>query len=181
MNHLDTVMSVSPVAFFLFAGGAVGLSLCVLFARTAVLSAFALVGAFFCFAAIFALLDAHLLAAMQILVYAGAIMVLFVFVIMLLNADLKVLQTGKERKILSWVGAIGAAAIVLAMAPVFSGYRAPSAGRWTVSAIEQGGGNTKVLSGLLFSEFVLPFELTSVLLLAAIVGVVAVAMRKKAR
>lgn len=174
------VLSISPVAFYTFAGLAVGLSICVLLGRTAVMSAFSLVGAFFCFAAIFALLNAHLLAAMQILVYAGAIMVLFVFVIMLLNADLKVLTVGKERRIMSIIGILAAAALVLALTPVFLGYHAPAQGKLSVEAIEAAGGNTKVLSRLMFSEFVLPFELTSVLLLAAIVGVVAVAMRKKA-
>src|SRR3954454_15123932 len=80
-------MDISPVFFYLFAGMAVACALLVILKRNPVASAFSLVLVFFSFGAIYALLGAHLVAALQVLVYAGAIMVLFIFVIMLLNAD----------------------------------------------------------------------------------------------
>src|SRR6476661_2719523 len=80
-------MDISPIFFYGFAGIAIVCSLFVVFKRNPVASAFSLVLVFFAFAGIYALLDAHLVAALQVLVYAGAIMVLFIFVIMLLSAD----------------------------------------------------------------------------------------------
>src|SRR3954447_2571221 len=80
-------MDISPIFFYLFASLAVVFALLVVAKRNPVANAFSLVMMFFCFAAIYAMLDAHLIAALQVLVYAGAIMVLFIFVIMLLNAD----------------------------------------------------------------------------------------------
>src|SRR3954470_23179547 len=81
-------MDISPLFFYIFAGLAIACSVLVVFKKNPVASAFSLVLVFFAFAGIYALLDAHLIAALQILVYAGAIMVLFIFVIMLLNADM---------------------------------------------------------------------------------------------
>src|SRR4051812_40701528 len=80
-------MDINPIFFYLFAGLAIGFSLLVALKSNPVVNAFSLVMVFFAFAGIYALMAAHLLAALQILVYAGAIMVLFIFVIMLLNAD----------------------------------------------------------------------------------------------
>ena len=89
------IQSISPILFWIFASLALLFSLNVIVNRNPVTSAFSLVLVFFSFAAIYALFGAHLVAAMQILVYAGAIMVLFVFVIMLLNADVKTFDLGK--------------------------------------------------------------------------------------
>src|SRR3954471_14577372 len=88
-------MDISPVFFYLFAGLAVVCSLLVILKKNPVASAFSLVLVFFSFAGIYALLDAHLIAALQVLVYAGAIMVLFMFVIMLLNADTPTFDLGR--------------------------------------------------------------------------------------
>ena len=87
-------MDISPSFFYLFAGLAIACSLLVILKKNPVASAFSLVMVFFSFAGIYALLDAHLIAALQILVYAGAIMVLFIFVIMLLNADVPSFDLG---------------------------------------------------------------------------------------
>src|SRR3954451_23233547 len=89
-------MDISPIFFYAFAGLAIACSLLVILKKNPVASAFSLVMVFFSFAAIYASLDAHLLAALQILVYAGAIMVLFIFVIMLLNADTPSFDLGRS-------------------------------------------------------------------------------------
>src|SRR3954465_11499633 len=88
-------MEISPFFFYLFAGSAIACSLFVVLKKNPVASAFSLVMVFFSFAGIYAMLDAHLIAILQILVYAGAIMVLFIFVIMLLNADVPSLDMAR--------------------------------------------------------------------------------------
>jgi NADH-quinone oxidoreductase subunit J len=173
-------MDISPFFFYAFAGLAIGCSLLVVLKKNPVSSAFAMVLVFFAFAAIYALLDAHLVAALQILVYAGAIMVLFIFVIMLLNADVPTFDLGRAhwvvRVIAPLMGAILLAAFVWAFKN--SAALAPIA-QFTPQNIEASGGNTRVISELMFSDYILPFELTSVLLLGAIVGAVAISKRKQ--
>lgn len=173
-------MDISPVFFYLFAGIALAGSLMVILKKNPVGSAFSLVMVFFAFAGIYAMLDAHLLAALQIFVYAGAIMVLFVFVIMLLNADVPSFDLGKSHLGLR----IGAGSMCLLLFALFvwafkESSLVSAIGSYTPEKVEAAGGNTQVLSELLFSEYILPFELTSVLLLASIVGAVAIAKRKQ--
>lgn len=172
-------MNISPVFFYLFGGVAVVCSLLVILKQNPVASAFSLVLVFFSFAGIYALLDAHLIAALQILVYAGAIMVLFVFVIMLLNSDVPSLDLNRSSQRIRLVA--GALSILIFGLFVWSFKKSdlPEAlGSFTPERIESAGGNTQVISELMFSEYILPFELTSVLLLASIVGAVAIAKRK---
>ena len=90
-------MAGAEICFYIFSGLAVLFSLLVVLGKNPIYSAFSLVMSFFCFAADYVLLDAHLIATLQVLVYAGAIMVLFVFVIMLLNADIVGLDFGKGK------------------------------------------------------------------------------------
>jgi NADH-quinone oxidoreductase subunit J len=130
---------------------------------------------FYVFAGIYALLDAHLIAALQVLVYAGAIMVLFVFVIMLLNADTPSFDMARSHPATRVIAGV----LGIVMLTIFvwcfknSATLAPIA-NFTPENIEAAGGNTRVIS-----EYILPFELTSVLLLTAIVGAVAMAKRKQ--
>lgn len=174
-------MIASPLAFYLFAGLAIACSLTVILKKSPVSSAFSLILVFFAFAGIYALLDAHLIATLQILVYAGAIMVLFVFVIMLLNADspsLDMVRTHKGVRIAAFVLGIAFLATMITLFQKWSG-AIVARGAFSPEAIETAGGNTRVVSRLMFSEYVLPVELTSVLLLAAIVGAVALAKRRQ--
>ncbi len=173
-------MEISPFFFFLFAGLAIVFALMVVLLKNPVSSAFSLVLMFFSFAGIYAMLDAHLIAALQILVYAGAIMVLFVFVIMLLNADVPTLDFGKRGTLLRWLSA----AATLSGLVIFSKAFVTNSvfgleGTHTSEKIAQVGGNTQAISQLMFSDYMLPFELTSVLLLAAIVSAVTIAKRKR--
>lgn len=175
-------MAINPVFFYIFSSLAVACALLVVLKKNPVASAFSLVLVFFCFAGIYALLDAHLIAALQILVYAGAIMVLFVFVIMLLNQDTPSFDIGRSHVSVK-IGAVICAALLLgAFVWSFQQTAVPSpVGAFSVENVEAAGGNTRVLSELLFSEYILPFELTSVLLLAALVGAVAIAKRHQTR
>jgi len=139
-------------------------------ARNPVYAAMSLVLAFFGLAGIYVLLAAELLAALQIIVYAGAIMVLFLFVVMLLN-----LGETEARKQKVTAGAVigGAVALVgwMALYTVFE--RLPNQDMPT--ALPEGFGGVAAVGKLIFTEFVLPFEATSILLLVAIVGAVVVA------
>src|SRR5579862_1981641 len=112
-------MAISPFFFYLFAGLALACSLLVVFKRNPVASAFSLVLVFFSFAGIYAILDAHLIAALQVLVYAGAIMVLFIFVIMLLNADTPSFDLGRSHVALRWASAVASAGLLIVFIGVF--------------------------------------------------------------
>lgn len=173
-------MDISPFFFYLFGGMAIACSLLVILKKNPVASAFSLVLVFFAFAGIYALLDAHLIAALQVLVYAGAIMVLFVFVIMLLNADTPSFDMARSHP----AARIAAGILCLVLLAVFVyafKNTAPLApiSDFTPEKIEVAGGNTRVISELMFSSYILPFELTSVLLLAAIIGAVAISKRNQ--
>jgi NADH-quinone oxidoreductase subunit J len=136
------------------------------FSRSPVTSAMFLVLTIVSLAGLFVLLHAFFLAAVQVLVYAGAVMVLFLFVIMLL--DLKVEERRKIRK-LGIAGGLISAGAILAIFLSSLLKREASLGAVQSPAVE---GGTVPLAKLLFTQYLLPFEIVSVLLLVAIVGVV---------
>lgn len=176
----QSAIIMSPGFFILFATLAIVFSLAVILVRSAITSAFLLILDFFCFAAVFAIMGAHLVAGIQILVYAGAIMVLFLFVIMLLNVERAYFEVIRQRMSMKLMAAVVSAGLVFVFYWVFknnSQWGLP--GVFTPEKVAIAGGNTRVLSELMFSEYILPFELTSVLLLAAIVGSVAISKRHR--
>jgi NADH-quinone oxidoreductase subunit J len=136
------------------------------FSRNPVTSAMFLVLTIVSLAGLFVLLHAFFLAAVQILVYAGAVMVLFLFVIMML--DLKEEEQRKIRKLGVVGGLISAGAILAIFLSSLLKREAPL-GAVQSPAVE---GGTVPLAKLLFTQYLLPFEIVSVLLLVAIVGVV---------
>ena len=167
------------VAFWVFAGVAVGSALLCITRRSPVASALWLVNTLFNLAAIYVLLGAHFIAAVQVLVYAGAIMVLFLFVIMLLNlgrpgpSDIK----GTWGKVVAGVAGLVLLVelIVLRLAvPPFE-LQLPAG---TVEGTVAARGAVLAVAQPLFQAYLVPFEITSVLLLAAIVGAVVLAKRK---
>lgn len=119
-------------------------------------------------AGLFVLLGAEFVAMVQLIVYAGAVMVLFLFVIMLLNLEESVLPigTGAFRW---WIGIGLALALAIILVPVLSGF-APKATAAAEKAMEMS--NTQIIGKELFTTYLLPFEITSVLLLAAMIGAV---------
>ena len=171
-------MSTQEILFYIFSTLAVAFSLLVVTNKNPINSAFSLVFVFFCVAANYVLLEAHLIATLQVLVYAGAVMVLFTFVIMLLNADMKSHDLRKN-KIFQIVSAILCSSLfVMFIWTLKHGAASSVKGIYTVEKIKALGGNTRVLSELMFSDYILPFELTSVLLLVGIAGSVSLAKRK---
>ena len=144
----------------------------VVVARKPVNAAISLVASFFFLAGIYVLLVAHLLAFLQVLVYAGAIMVLFLFVIMLLTtADDQFAPA--RMKIMQAAGAAGAAGVVAVVVVAVS-----RLGPLPMRVVSPQFGTVKAVGRLLFTQYVLPFEATSLLLLVAIVGAVVVAKQR---
>jgi NADH-quinone oxidoreductase subunit J len=162
------------VAFWVFAIPLVLFAAGVLAARNPVYAAMNLVAAFFCMAGLYVLLTAHLIAFMQILVYAGAVMVLFLFVIMLLSIGDEHLIKERTRAV-QLFGVLGAVALaaVLGSAIAQAGGRAGDPAR-----VDATFGTVKAVGSVLFTEYLLPFEVTSLLLLVAIVGAVVVAKER---
>jgi NADH-quinone oxidoreductase subunit J len=149
-------------------------ALLVVWNRNPVYSALSLMLCFLAFAVIFLRLGATFLAAMHVLVYTGAILVLFLFVIMLLS--LKNEELGREYPgvvkgllALLCIGLFGAIAIPMAKEPTLREILPPAASDF---------GGVEHVGGSLFNEFALPFELVSVLIIIAILGCVVLAKRK---
>ena len=165
----------SPYLFYPMATMSVLLALAVVFAKSPVRSALALVGVMALLAVFFAFLQAHLLAALQIIVYAGAVMVLFLFVITLLNleSDHGVGERPRVTAMGFGAGAVVAAGLAMAMAGVV----APAA---RSGLLPDGFGTTVMLARQMFGRYLVAFELTSILLLVAIVGAVVLAKRTAA-
>ena len=161
------------VLFYLFAATAVISAVFVVTKKNPVSSAVSLVVTFLSLAGFYMLLNAHFIAIVQILVYAGAIMVLFLFVIMLM--DLKkeedIFSKLKAQKFFGIIFAIILVAEVFAVTKAFTS-QLLSKEIYTPENIAAAGGNTKAIGRLLFTDFLLPFEVTSVLLLVAIIGAV---------
>ncbi len=131
-----------------------------------------LVLAFFSMAGLFVLLNAFFLAAVQVLVYAGAIMVLFLFVIMLLNLP------AEEKRHRGWFG--GAASIFVMVALMLELSFVAHHEKLASSPASPGiDGTTEDVGMVLFSRYMLPFEVASLLLLAAMIGVIILSRKEK--
>ena len=162
----------SAPVFLVLATLTVAAALTVVVHRNPVRAACALVATLFLLSVFYVALDAQLVATLQVIVYAGAIVVLFLFVIMLLNLQAEVRATGGGALVV-----VAAAAGLALSVLVVAGLRRevlPAA-----AAVPAGFGETAALSERLFTTFLLPFELTSILLLVAIVGAIALGRRER--
>lgn len=161
------------ILFFIFAALAVAGALNLLAQRHPIASALSLIVVMGSLAAEYLLLGAEFVAAIQVIVYAGAIMVLFVFVIMLLNAGVEE-SGGKASRVALIFGFPSMLALGILLAWVLVKPN-PASGPVGVGAMY---GPAKALAGQLFRPFLLPFEVTSVLILIAIMGAVVLARRE---
>jgi len=160
--------------FYILGFGAVVSALLMVTNRKPISAAMSLIVTMFCLAGLFVLLNAHLIAALQIIVYAGAIMVLFLFVIMLLNVQEKEGRTAGHIVLLQFVAIAIVGSFLLLMVNQFT-----LDGSLVAAGPEADPfGTTKALGRILFTKYLLPFEIASVLLLAAIVGAVILAKRR---
>ncbi|HEY0786443.1 MAG TPA: NADH-quinone oxidoreductase subunit J [Acidobacteriaceae bacterium] len=161
------------VLFFIFAGLCVAAAINLLLQRQPINSALSLIVVMTSLAVLYLLLGAEFLAAAQVIVYSGAIMVLFTFVIMLLNASSEERTLGTARTAYI-VGVPGVAALLGLLTYVFLENRTALGG----SRLGDSLMTTADLSRVLFRDLLLPFEVTSVLILIAILGAVALAGRQ---
>ncbi len=167
--------------FYVFAAVAIGGAIGVVGSRNPVASLMFMVVSLASVAGIYVLLEAHFLAAIQVMVYAGAIMVLFLFVIMLLNLghDYK---DDLRRGLYAVIAFVACGAIAGLLARQFGGaesspvYRLFAGGEAIDQAILERGA-VSIIARPLFQEYVVPFEITGLLLLVAVVGAVALAKK----
>lgn len=163
------------ILFFTFAAIAVISAILVVVCRNPINSALSLVVTFFCLAVFYVMLDAPFLAAVQIMVYAGAIMVLIIFVIMLLNIQAESGKRSAHGLVAS--GIVGAAILFETVWLLSKGAISENRGIMDRAFILKEG-HTELIGRAMFSDFLLPFEITSLLLLAAIIGAVILAKKK---
>jgi NADH-quinone oxidoreductase subunit J len=161
------------VIFFIFGALCIAGALNLLLQRHPINSALSLIVVMTSLAVLYLLLGAEFLAAAQVIVYSGAVMVLFTFVIMLLNAGEEERTRGSRAAYL--VGFPGVAALLSVLTYIFLSVRTP------LGDAQLGGDSlvtTAQLSSVLFRDLLLPFEVTSVLILVAILGAVALARKE---
>ncbi|HLK66487.1 MAG TPA: NADH-quinone oxidoreductase subunit J [Bryobacteraceae bacterium] len=170
-------MLIDNVLFYVFAALVLGGGILTITRRNAVHSAVSLIVSLLGVAGLYLLQQAEFLFAVQIVLYVGGIMVLFLFVIMLVNLD----QAAKERQFnRQWLVALAAVAAV-ALEVGFFLYRGRDAfhiAEAVPALLPPGLGNTEVVADSLFSEYLLPFEVASLLLLVAVVGSVIMAKKR---
>ena len=163
---------VSTAIFFLFAGLAIASAVSMVYHKNPLYSAISLVGVFISLSCIYMTLAAPFIAAVQILIYAGAIMVLVVFVIMLLNLD-EDKPLNRLRYLYALGGGLGLVLLVQTFFIFYAVMRAPNVpADQTMSA-----GKTLNLGQAMYTEYLLPVEIVGVLLLMAIIGAVILSRR----
>ena len=158
--------------FFLLATLCVGSVAAMIFSKNQAHNALFLVLAFACVGGLFGLLDAPFIAAVQIIIYAGAILVLFIFVIMMIN-----LQEGIPPEKKKWPLLLSGILAVFLLIELILAIRG------TLSSLGTSGGekigNPTDLGRLLFTEYLYPFEITSVLIIAALVGAIVLVKKRE--
>ena len=164
--------------FYVFGAVLIGAALAVISARNPVYSALALVMCFITSAAIWLLIEAEFLAVVLVLVYVGAVMVLFLFVVMMLDVNLAELRQGFTR--FAWLGWLTALAVIFEIVGVVW-----ARGGLGIDAAKGGAdlpadySNTLELGRVLYTRYAYPFELAAMLLLVAIVAAIALTMRRR--
>ena len=165
----------AELLFAYLAGAIVVLSILVITRRNPVHSVLFMLLLFFHIAGLYLTLNAEFLAAIQIIVYAGAVLVLFLFVVLLLNLKE---ETAAERFVGPWPLGLSAA-LALCLMILFSLRSFVLGPQGTVGPeVIQAETNTKVLGRILFTEYLYPFEIVSLLLLVALIGAIVLAKRK---
>jgi NADH-quinone oxidoreductase subunit J len=159
----------STYFFYLFAAILIFASLAVVLARNPLYNVLALVVAIFSLSCLFVLLEAYFVGMILLLVYAGAVLVFFLFVVMCLNLNTVILTSARQSRF-RWLGTLVGLLFLASFAFAFKSFikaqtMDPSSIRGTIEAIGK----------ILFTDYLLPFELTSLLLLIAIFGIVSLA------
>jgi len=162
------------IAFAVLAAGVLGGALVTITRKSAVAALIALVGTFCAMAGLYATLSAHFLAVMQVLVYAGAIMVLFIFAVMIVSRD-DPHPIALRGLFLRAAGVLATGYLFYRMAWIVVRERQTDVMATATTLPIPGYGNVASIGRLLFTDFLFPFEAVSLLLLAAVVGGVLIA------
>jgi NADH-quinone oxidoreductase subunit J len=172
-------VAVDEIVFWVFAPISVGSAIAMILQRNAVHAALFLVVNFFTIAVFYLVLGASFLFAVQIIVYAGAIMVLFLFVIMLLGVDRdeSLLERLKGQRVIGVT--LGAGIALELIVAIRAGVGFATHGAENFDTVANRGGNAAALSRVLFRQYFFPFEVTSVLLIVASIAVVVLASRRR--
>jgi NADH-quinone oxidoreductase subunit J len=173
---------ITQILFFFFAACAGGSALAMVTRKNPVASALWLIGTFFSVAAIYTLLGAYFIGIIQILVYAGAIMVLFLFVIMLLNLGSHFEEDfrGTGWKLIATIAGLGIFALLVTVF-MDPGYQPPLgqlAGHAALETAQRTQGTVGLIGIPMYRDYVVPLQSTAMLLLIAVVGAVVLAKRK---
>lgn len=166
-------MDWGQIAFWILGGGAVAFALLCITRASALVSALMLVMTFVCLAGVYLTLSAQFLAVVQVAVYAGAIMVLVLFVIMLLNLHNEQIQLSTSWKsMIGVLAAVGVLAQILAV--IYSNKELPQ----TIHSQADVLGTTASIGMLLYTSYSFVFEMASIILIAAAVGAIILAKRR---
>lgn len=160
------------ILFFFVAAVAVISAASFVFSKNPIYSILSLIVTMFSIAGLYVLLNAQFLGIVQIIVYAGAIMVLFLYILMMLNLNKG--DEGKKSNVMKFLGVFAGGILLIGM---LGAYRGMKEVEWASANTDHSVGLTKNLGRLLFSEYVLPFELASILILSGIVGAVLIGKR----
>jgi NADH-quinone oxidoreductase subunit J len=165
---------VEAVVFYSLAALILGFGALVITAKSTVHSVLYLVADFLCVAALYVTLQAQFLAVIQVMVYAGGIVVLYLFVVMLVNLK-RPPEAHSDPRRLGRLGVVMAAAVLVELVAVF-------ALGWAGPEVTSGGGlspnNVEQIGRLLYQDYLIPFEVASVLLLVAMIGAIVLAKRE---
>ncbi|HET9136450.1 MAG TPA: NADH-quinone oxidoreductase subunit J [Candidatus Kapabacteria bacterium] len=164
----------NEILFWILSAGAIGSAILMVTRKSAVSSALSLVLTFCFLAALYLTLQAQFLAIVQVAVYAGAIMVLVLFVIMLLNLQQEIFSIGSNWKTTLGVLGVGAIAVQIIAIIMISKEKLPQA----VSAKAAEFGTVESVGMLLYKSYAFPFEMASLVLIAAAVGAIVLAKKK---
>jgi NADH-quinone oxidoreductase subunit J len=166
------------ILFYVFGTLLVAAALGVIVSRNPVHSALSLVLCFVTSAAIWLLIEAEFLAIVLVLVYVGAVMVLFLFVVMMLDVNVEELRRGFTRY--AWLGWVTAAVLVVEIVGVVTARTLGVDVTGGAAPLPANYSNTQELGSLLYTKYAYPFELAAVLLLVAIVAAIALTLRHRA-
>jgi NADH-quinone oxidoreductase subunit J len=165
---------VEAVAFYSLAALILGFGVLVITAKSTVHSVLFLVADFLCVAALYVTLQAQFLAVIQVMVYAGGIVVLYLFVVMLVNLK-RPPEAHSDPRRLGRLGVVMSVAVLVELVAIF-------ALGWAKPDMAGGGGlspkNVEQIGRLLYQDYLIPFEVASVLLLAAMIGAIVMAKRE---
>jgi NADH-quinone oxidoreductase subunit J len=169
-------MILQAIAFYVFSAFLLAAAFMVVVARNPVHSVLFLILAFFNAAALFVLLGAEFLAMILVVVYVGAVAVLFLFVVMMLNVDFAELKRGAQQYLLPGLAVGGLLALELIFAVALRWNIAPRA---VMAATPTGMSNTAALGHILYTDYVYYFEVAGLVLLVAMIGAIVLTLRKR--